>query len=256
VFYFLSKVVWFFLKPSNLLLILGIVGVLLSRRFPRLVFPFFTIFMLVIILFGVFPTGYLLLHPLENQFAAREIDQSNPVPAGIIILGGAVEFGITRSRKSYALSNEGERVNEGIYLALQYPSTRIIINDRETYSRFTDFGISSERIILERKSKNTYQNATYAKSAIGPDDSGSWIVITSAYHMPRAVGSFRSVGLDVIPWPVDFRTTATLRRDALLASIPEKLDLLDLAAKEWVGLIAYRVTGRTSALLPGSDHPQ
>jgi len=77
-----------------------------------------------------------------------------------------------------------------------------------------------------------------------------WLLVTSAFHMPRAIGCFRAVGFDVIPWPVDYRTSGPGDAWRLFPRASEGLRRVDLAAKEWAGLLAYYVTGRSTALLP------
>ena len=77
-----------------------------------------------------------------------------------------------------------------------------------------------------------------------------WILVTSAAHMPRSVGTFRGQGFDVIPWPADFRTKDAGDAFRPFGSLPMGLKRLDEATMEWVGLIAYRMLGRTNAVFP------
>jgi len=74
--------------------------------------------------------------------------------------------------------------------------------------------------------------------------------VTSAYHMPRSIGVFRKAGFEVIAAPVDYRTRDEQDLVRLFETIPAGLQRLDLGAREWIGLLAYWLTGRTSALLP------
>ena len=104
--------------------------------------------------------------------------------------------------------------------------------------------------MLEGEARNTQENATYTAKLLGDGMSGRWVLVTSAYHMPRAVGIFRHNGFDVIPSPVDYRTRGVADLGRLFESIPAGLQRTDLAVKEWVGLIAYRLMGRTERLFP------
>jgi uncharacterized SAM-binding protein YcdF (DUF218 family) len=103
---------------------------------------------------------------------------------------------------------------------------------------------------MERLSRNTEENATLSKALAGPKPGERWLLVTSAYHMPRSVGLFRRAGFAVEPYPVDWRTS----RENLLTPFNlagEGLERTDLAIREWMGLAAYRISGKTSELLPG-----
>ena len=81
-----------------------------------------------------------------------------------------------------------------------------------------------------------------------PDE--RWLLVTSAWHMPRAVGVFRQAGFPVTAYPVDFRTGGRANVLRPFATLSEGLRRLDVAAKEWAGLVGYRLTGRTGELFP------
>src|SRR5207248_10072596 len=66
-------------------------------------------------------------------------------------------------------------------------------------------GVAENRIVLEERSRSTHENAVFAKELIRPSTAETWILVTSAFHMPRAVASFRAVDWPVIPYPVDFK---------------------------------------------------
>jgi uncharacterized SAM-binding protein YcdF (DUF218 family) len=119
---------------------------------------------------------------------------------------------------------------------------------------FTQLGIPRERLILEAAARDTYENAALLKQEldkrgeIGPGK--RWLLITSAYHMPRAIGAFRRAGFDVEPWPVDYRTRGRADLTRPFDKVSEGLRRVDVASREWVGLLAYWLTGRTDALFP------
>lgn len=206
----------------------------------------------LVICLGFLPIGMVLLYPLENRFVSNDIGDITIAPVGIIVLGGAVEFGLTESRRTYTLSNSGERVLEGILLAKRFPNTKIIVNDVETIFYMNEVGVSKDRIFLEKKSRNTFENAEYTRGKLLEASEGYWLLVTSARHMPRAVGSFCKLGLDIVPWPVDYRTPSSFSWSLLQYEFSEKLEAMDLATKEWLGLVAYRFAGKTDALFPGS----
>ena len=79
-------------------------------------------------------------------------------------------------------------------------------------------GLAAGRVIYEERSRNTSENAEFSLAIARPQPGETWLLITSAFHMSRAVGSFRRAGWNVVPYPVDFRpmgTTRRLRRGAL-----------------------------------------
>jgi uncharacterized SAM-binding protein YcdF (DUF218 family) len=118
----------------------------------------------------------------------------------------------------------------------------------------TALGVARDRLILEAKSRDTYENAKFLKDElarqgeIGPGK--RWLLITSAYHMPRAMGAFRKAGFDVEPWPVDYRTRGEADLLRPFDRAGEGLRRVDIAAREWVGLLAYWLRGRSDALFP------
>jgi uncharacterized SAM-binding protein YcdF (DUF218 family) len=106
---------------------------------------------------------------------------------------------------------------------------------------------------MERRSRNTYENAEFSKVLVSPKSGERWLLVTSAHHMPRSVGIFRKVGFEVEPYPVDWRTGR--RGDLLKFSdhFAERLALVDTAAREWMGLVAYWITGKTSEFFPSPN---
>jgi uncharacterized SAM-binding protein YcdF (DUF218 family) len=104
-------------------------------------------------------------------------------------------------------------------------------------------------VIFEDRSRNTYENAVLSKALAGPAEGERWLLVTSAAHMPRSVGVFRQAGWPVIAYPVDFRTSDEIGF-LQMPDAAQRWAELDQAIKSWVGLVAYWLTGRTSALFP------
>jgi uncharacterized SAM-binding protein YcdF (DUF218 family) len=113
---------------------------------------------------------------------------------------------------------------------------------------FIEQGVDPARLLAEDRSRDTYENAVFSRDLVAPQREDVWILVTSAMHMPRAVGCFRRLAWEVVPYPVDYRAETAPRPSFFLS---EHLELLDVAAKEWVGLVAYRLLGHTDALFPG-----
>ena len=264
-FLILSKVVFFFLRPSNFILFLLIGGLVLSlsrwRRFGRLLVVIAAILLLGT---GLGPTGNLLFGPLETRFPM--VSDFDAPPAGIVVLGGAVDTVISERHGVAVLAEAGERITEAVALARRYPAAKILLSGgrpailpgelREadtTVELLESLGIARERLIVENNSANTWQNAVFSLKVVQPQPGETWILITSAYHMPRTMGVFRKAGWSGIrAYPVDFRTTGDA---APFTSVSKGLRYTDIAVREWIGLAAYYVTGRTDDLLPGPAAP-
>lgn len=261
-FFILSKTIAFLLLPSNLLLVLALAGFVLMRTRWRRPGRWLAGTSLVLLLaIGFLPVGSVLAHVLENRFPAW--DASRGPPDGIIVLGGAISPLLSRERGQIALNGSAERITAIARLARDYPDARIVYSGGDAsllqdagveadylYPLLDSFGVPRDRVLLEPRARNTYQNALFTKDLVKPAPGERWLLVTSAEHMPRAVGCFRRVGFAVEPYPVDWRT-----RPGWQLSLSDRfsggLASADHAAREWLGLIAYWLTGRTSALFPG-----
>ena len=108
-------------------------------------------------------------------------------------------------------------------------------------------------MVLENRSRNTVENARFTRQLVAPGPSENWLLITSAFHMPRSVALFRREGFDVIAWPTDYRTTGQETIGLAQDNQIDTLQASSLAVREWIGLIAYRLTGRIDAVVPAPD---
>lgn len=265
----ITKVLGFFLQPSSLAVIAVAIGLWLrhrkaARRGAWLAWSGWAYLAVA----GVSPFGNALILPLEQRFPRLEPSHIEKTITGLIILGGAEEGRISAGRGGLGLNEAAERITEGARLARLLPGAKVVFTGgarrlwfageggSEPVSAFlTDMGVAPDRIVLEGRSRNTHENATFTRDLLQPRPSERWLLVTSAYHMPRAVGIFRGAGFEVVPCPVDFRTKGweDIRRP--FDGIPDGLERADIAAKEWAGLAAYWLLGRTSALLPGPLDP-
>jgi uncharacterized SAM-binding protein YcdF (DUF218 family) len=262
-FFIASKVIFFCIQPSSIAFIALLAGVLLIRRCPRWSARFLWTGLAIIILFGFLPGGNILVLPLEERFATRVPPSPQEKITGIIVLGGFEEITTTRARGGLALDEAAERLTETLRLARALPDAKVVFTGGRgslfstdgiagpVRQFFIDAGIAADRIVTENNSRNTYENAIFTKALLKPSQQDRWLLVTSAYHMPRSIGVFRKVGFDVVPYPVDFRTTGWGDAYSPFDSIAAGLQRTDLAAKEWIGLLAYWMTGRSSALFPG-----
>jgi uncharacterized SAM-binding protein YcdF (DUF218 family) len=105
--------------------------------------------------------------------------------------------------------------------------------------------------MFEAKSRNTFENAVFTRDLVKPKAGETWLLVTSAWHMPRSVGIFRRAGFPVIPYPVAYRTFGDERDFRMSVPTLDKLSALELGVREWIGLLAYWLSGKTNALFPG-----
>lgn len=260
----LSKVVWFFTTPSNLLIAAASLGAVLAcARRPRLARVGRRIAigaLLLVAMLGIAPVGTWLLYPLEERFPAY-VDDGKPL-AGVIVLGGAVLPNLSFARRQLVVGDAAERVIAFADLARRRPELRLIFSggsgaligddvaEAAAVARFgATLGFETPRVTWERTSRTTAENARETKLIVPPDADARWLLVTSAWHMPRAVGAFQAVAIDVVPYPVDYRTSPD-RLWRPEPSIASGLDRSDTAIREWIGLLVYRLTGRGSAVFP------
>lgn len=180
---------------------------------------------------------------------------------GIIVLGGSIEPDLSAAHGTPVVRSAPDRIIAAAALARKYPNARLVFtggsanlisNDaREAdYAGeiFESLGVPKSRLIIERRSRNTVENAEFSKALLDPKPSERWLLITSAYHMPRSVGLFRRSGFNVEAYPVDWRVGNVFSFATLAV---EGMSRTDLGMREWIGLVAYRLTGRIDDLLPG-----
>jgi uncharacterized SAM-binding protein YcdF (DUF218 family) len=120
---------------------------------------------------------------------------------------------------------------------------------------FESFGIASERLAFDEDSRDTMENAVFSRKIAQPKPGERWLLVTSAYHMPRAIGVFRRAGFAVEAYPADWRTRGPIDMARPFGSLADGLKRTDTAVREWLGLLAYRLTGRTGELFPGPVAP-
>ena len=260
-FFILSKTVAFLLLPSNLLIVAGLIGLaLIATRWRRAGKRVALTSLVLLLAIAILPLPVILTNSLENRFPPW--DPARGPPDGIVILGGAIGPGLSLDRGAPQFGEGAGRIIAIAKLARQFPTARIIYSGGNgslfpgqpgeadfLYPVLDDFGVPRARVVLENRSRNTVENAVFSKDIAQPKPGERWLLVTSAWHMPRAVGCFRSVGFPVEAYPVDWRT---LRHPRYAVSTWPAANLYatDVIVHEWLGLLAYWVTGRTSQFLP------
>ena len=263
--YFASKIFYFFVQPSHFALFLIGLGIALlfwsrAARFGKVLAGFGLVLLLVL---GFSPLGHALLLPLEERFPRGALPQD---VTGIIILGGFEDGRVSRARGALTVNESAERLTEALVLAHQLPNMKVVFTGGTTdilqrghsgapmVGAFLEAaGIHPQRIVLEGRSLTTYQNATFTRARVTPKPGERWLLVTSAWHMPRAIGTFRKAGFDVVPWPVDYRTRGAAELVKPFGSVTEGLRRTDMATREWLGLLAYWLLGQSNALWPAPD---
>jgi uncharacterized SAM-binding protein YcdF (DUF218 family) len=259
-FYYTSKILWALAQPSNLLVLVvatALITLLLRRR--RLALWLLCPATAALIAIGLLPLGQGLLLPLENRFPApaQPPDQVD----GIIVLGGATDLVVAQGRGVVEFSESAERNIAMIELAERYPDAKVVftggrdeilgteISEADVMREFARRHGLDGRVIFEDRARNTYENAVLSKALAAPRPDELWLLVTSASHMPRAVGVFRRVGWPVIAYPVDYRTSGEIgllaRPDAAQGWVE-----FDQAVRAWIGLVAYWLSDRTDAPFP------
>jgi uncharacterized SAM-binding protein YcdF (DUF218 family) len=263
-------------SPIDLLLFGALVGVLLgygrNARFGR---TLALAAILILVAAATLPIGMLLIAPLEDRFPPPPAYL--PPPEGIIVLGGAIDDVASAARGETVFDEGGERLTEAVLLARRYPQARIVyaggsasLTGRTSTEalRARNFmvamGVAPERVTIEDKSRTTFENARLTAAIVHPQPSQAWIIVTSAFHMPRAMGVFEKAGFHSIAYPVAFRTLGgecdppvAFRMlggecDPRVIFDPAKnLHVFQLALHEWIGLTAYWASGRMDYLFPG-----
>ena len=251
IFFFVSKIIWSFLMPANFLISLLAIGIMLTWFKARLSRAIITLSGMLLLLIAVLPVGNMML---------RHLEQIYPVPAlpqqvdGIIVLGGFLDADRTFYYGQPVLSDAAERLVMFMQLAKQYPNARLLMTGgngnplgeekREAdavQKIWPELGGDPARLMVERDSRNTRENFANSKAIANPQPGENWVVITSAFHMQRAINCYHEAGWQAaaIPYPVDFR--ADLDERFLPLHFTANLEKFDLAAKEWLGLRANQM---------------
>lgn len=261
-FFVLSKTIGVMLIPTNFLIGVGLLGVLLLlTRFARLGRRLMVASIVLLAIAGFSPVGNWLLYPLESRFPPWNPSQG--APDGIIVLGGSIDIERSVAHDEPVVRNAADRIIAVAELARRYPNARIVftggsanlISNKAKEADYADaifqsLGIAKARLTMERQSRNTQENAEFTKKMVMPKPGERWLLVTSGYHMPRSVGLFRKAGFAVEPYPVDWRVGGrSLLGFSTIAG--EGLERTDLGLREWIGLVAYWATGKIDDLFPG-----
>jgi uncharacterized SAM-binding protein YcdF (DUF218 family) len=257
-FFLASKLFWLVASPLHLALLGLVAGLILHKTAFGLPLAGAAAGLLCLMAFS--PLGALLLRPLEDRFPRPA---ASCAPKGIIVLGGSVDERLTRARGAIALNDAGEWLTEGAALARRWPDALLVfsggsaallddsIKEAESARQlWLELGVPEAQMRFEDASRNTYENALFTQRLVDPRRDDCWLLVTSAFHMPRSIGIFRALGMNPVAWPVDYRTSGTGDDYRPPADGALAIRNVEVGLREWVGLVAYRLTGKTGALFP------
>lgn len=257
--FLISKTLWLALQPDNLLVLLllaGVAGLWLGRRSARLLLTLTAIPAAVLL---VLPLGDLLLQPLETRFPRTPLPER---VAGILVLGGSEDAELSDRWAQPQFNMAAERLMLLPALMQRYPEARVVVTGGSASVLHPEYRgadvaqawlqslpLKTDSIIFERNARNTWENARESALSLGGVPAEPWLLVTSAFHMPRSVGIFRQRGWQVIPYPVDYYGTGGRYRPQFAVNLRD----LVTGVREWTGLLIYHLLGRTDALFPAPE---
>ncbi len=257
VFFIAAKLVGAFLRLDTWILIslMGIVLALLRQR-HRLALGISAATLVALLTLSIFPLGSLLLQSIEERYPANP---SLSRVDGIIVLGGGEDLRASSYWRQIQFNEGGDRFAAGLSLARRFPKAKLLFAGGSGALRdlagptvseasiaeqfFLDHGIRPDRLLLEGRSRNTAENARFSLELAAPDDTQTWVLVTSAFHMPRAMRSFETAGWsDLVAWPVDYRTSWFAGQIGW--DLTRNMQILHIAIREHIGQLVYQVSGR------------
>ena len=254
--FFLGKVLGLITQPLVWVAALLLLGLLTLQRKPRLGRGLLTAALTALLLMGWLPVPDLGLRVLESRYTeiAPHADLSGY--AGVVVLGGAMGSGnVAQAHSQPVVNDAAERMSATAAILLRHSNLPVIFTGGEgallgvgpseadrARVFFDSLGIAAQRVRYESVSRNTYENAILTARMPGVNKTEKWLLLTSAWHMPRSIATFEKAGWNVTAYPVDFRTGAsTPWTDYDLQGGSEHWQIL---LHEVVGMLAYRLTGR------------
>lgn len=249
-----------FLSPQFLFvtaLFLG-VGLLYARRVSAGKL-WLTLAVVMYVVCAVLPTSTVLLTILEDRFPQNDL-KGEPV-AGFVVLGGSTSTAMTAARQQVSLGGNVERLTEFVKLARLNPKAQLVFTGgigllsgagptEASVARqfFADIGLDVTRVQFEDQARNTSESAKRTFEMLQPNGQ-RWVLITSARHMPRAMGLFRTAGWNIEAYPVDYLTIPGPQQTFKL-SWPGNLSGFNAAVYEYAGLFVSWLRDDSLTLFP------
>jgi len=260
-FFGLSKILWFVAAPGNVFFVLLLLsGFLMWTQWKRAGRRVLTILIAAGLVVAVVPVGSWIIWHLENRFPVvhtlpEQVD-------GIIVAGGIIDPRLSKARGQPVIGGAVERMTAASQLALFFPKARVIFSggsgdlfNQEAKEAdyvaplFEQLGVPRRRLVFENQSRNTVENAEITLKLANPQAGENWILVTSAFHMPRAIGTFRKAGWKILAYPTDFGTYPVFKWRYGFDFVGG-VSRMNHAVHEVLGLIFYRLTGKSDSFFP------
>ena len=259
-FFIASKVFWVLVQPLSLIGLLMAVCILAAVAGWRRLSLISSLFALLVLWLGAFTTlGELAMADLERRYTVAPELPAGPVSA-ILVLGGGLDPGAAKGPSGFELGPGGDRMIEAFILARRHPEAAIVVTGGDgTLSGgkwgdgalaptvYEALGLSPDRLLTETQSRSTAEHPDLVRPILRArleTNPGTVLLVTSAFHMPRAKAVFDKAGFETTAWPVDFRARQDPPLNLLTGSPIDSMDLASTAIREWIGIMAYRLTGR------------
>jgi uncharacterized SAM-binding protein YcdF (DUF218 family) len=256
-----SKLVWALLSPLAFVLVLFLLGTAsLLISFTRTAVFFIFTAIVIFCMLGLLPIGPDLLAGLENQYVRP--DKMPTKVTGIVVLGGSFETEFSQSHGFPVATQKVQRVLDGLRLGKQYPGAKLVFSggegslfhqehpeSKDVQNFVTMYGLQpSQDIVFEDKSRNTLENLAFTYKLVNPKPGETWLLVTSAWHMKRAMKAAQETGWsNIIPYPSDYRTSGEMAGPEQMLNVRRNFDLADLALHEYAGLLAYELVKKLPA---------
>ena len=251
----LAKLLAFVTQPLAWVMALLALGLLLLQRWPRRAKPLLWAALALLVVQGWQPLPELLIRELENRHPPLPATADLDSYAGLVVLGGALEPAyVWAGHGQPALNGRAERMTAPLPLLQNHPRLQLLFTggDDELLAQalteaqrarifFASMGVAPQRLLFESAARTTYENAMFSAALPGVDKTRPWLLVTSAWHMPRALATFAKAGWNVTPCPVDYRTG--VKTPWTRYSLSDGADKWHLALHEYLGLLLYRVQG-------------
>jgi uncharacterized SAM-binding protein YcdF (DUF218 family) len=257
---------WGLFSPTSLLLFFLILGLtLLLSRFRRTGLIVLSLTSTVLCAIALLPIGDGMVLALESRFRVPD-----PPPTGvdgIIVLGGASRTKLSQIHDRPVLNRDAQRLTTFATLARRYPQARLAYTGGGFDSKgdvrefeiaramLAEIGVDTDRIEFEQQARTTYDNATLTKKLLKPGDGEIWLLVTSASHMPRAMGAFRAAGWRPVAYPTNYLTGKDLWAEVISFDLPGGLWLFERGSHEWIGLLVYWLLDRSNEIFPSDADP-
>lgn len=252
-YFILSKISGIILAPLNLAFLLIFCGFFVCLRWRRAGLWLQGAGLAVLVAGGILPLGHNALTGLESRYDAPAAMPDDV--DGILILGGSVDTEIGAERQTFILNDAAERLVAGVMLARHYPRAQIVFSggnsslrgtgetEAQNVARFLRAaGLAEGRAVFEDRSRNTVENIAFSKVLAGPRAGQRWILVTSAWHMKRAMAVMHRAEWpgEIVPWPTDYRTDGKKRLWPGRFDVKDNMDKAGLALHETIGSLTYR----------------